>query len=216
MNYLYFFKKSLSLILNFIFPTEKISEKNIRKILENRLIFQPKNFAIHFFPYQNILINKAITSLKFRNNVKVAKFFGEILYENLPEILMDLEIKNNFFQPVIITVPISRKRKMKRGYNQSDLIIKHFMKLGGFNFCQWQKNNLIKIKDTKPQTIIHSRQDRIKNPLGSFKLKYPQKIENQNIILFDDVYTTGSTIKEAQKILNKAHPKKILIMTLAR
>ena len=94
MNYLYFFKKSLSLILNFIFPTEKISEKNIRKILENRLIFQPKNFAIHFFPYQNILINKAITSLKFRNNVKVAKFFGEILYENLPEILNALHVNN--------------------------------------------------------------------------------------------------------------------------
>ena len=203
-------------IINFIFPEEKVEKKKIRQILEQRIIYYPHKFAIHFFPYQNIFVNKAITSLKFRNNIKVADFFGEILYEHLPEILFDLQIKNNFYNPILITIPISKKRQRIRGYNQSDLIIKKFIKLGGNHFCKWEKNNLIKIKNTKPQTTIHTKGDRIKNPIGSFKLRNLKKMKNKNIILFDDVYTTGSTINEAKKILKQAGAKKILIVTLAR
>ncbi len=203
-------------IINFIFPVENIEKIKIKKILEQRVFYHPHKLSIFFLPYQNIFVNQAITSLKFRNNRKIAHFFGEILYENMPEILMDLQIDNNFYNPLLITIPISKSRKRKRGYNQSDLIIKNFIKLGGNNFCIWEKNNLIKIKNTKPQTSIRSRVDRLKNPIGSFRLKNAKKLKNKNIILFDDVYTTGSTMKEAKKILKQAGIRKILIVTLAR
>ena len=132
MNIIQFLNK----IFNFILPPEKIKKEKIRRLIDNRIIFHPKHFTVHLLPYQNIYVNKAVTSLKFRNNIPVAKFFGEMLYENLPEIILDLQISDNFNNPLIITMPISRQRFIKRGYNQTDLIIKNFMKLGGNNFCQ--------------------------------------------------------------------------------
>ena len=64
------FIQLLSTLLNLILPLEKIEKEKIKGLLENRIIFHSKTFAVHFFPYQNIFINKAITSLKFRNNKK--------------------------------------------------------------------------------------------------------------------------------------------------
>jgi predicted amidophosphoribosyltransferase len=49
---------------------------------------------------------------------------------------MNLKIQENFYNPILITVPLSFFRKLKRGYNQNDLIIENFMKNGGENFIK--------------------------------------------------------------------------------
>lgn len=61
---------------------------------------------------------------------------------------------------------------------------------------------------------MKNRAERLKNQKNVFKLKNPEKIKNQNIILFDDVYTTGATINEARKILKKAGTKNIKVIVL--
>jgi predicted amidophosphoribosyltransferase len=87
--------------------------------------------------------------------------------------------------------------------------------LGGKNFIYWEKNNLKKIKNTTPQFKIKSKEDRKKNIEDSLKIKNPKKIKGKNILLFDDILTTGATLNEAKKVLKKAGAKKIVFMVIA-
>jgi len=65
------------------------------------------------------------------------------------------------------------------------------------------------------QAQIENRQKRIKNIIGSFAVKNKDIIKNRNIILIDDVTTTGATLNEAKKVLREAGAKKIIAFTIA-
>ena len=129
MNY---FKK----VFNFIFPQTKIEEKKILEILKRRIIYFSLEKRIIFLPYKNTFVRDAIWSMKFKNNFSAARFFGSLIYENLPDILHGLEISENFNDPVLIQIPISRSKKLARGYNQNNVVLEHFYKLGGNNFIR--------------------------------------------------------------------------------
>ena len=80
-----------------------------------------------------------------------------------------------------------------------------------------EKNILIKPKETKHQARIHNRGERLKNIIGSFAIKNTEKnlLKNRNIILIDDIITTGATLTEARKTLKKAGARKIIAFTVA-
>lgn len=201
--------------LNFIFPKNKIQKEKIKLLLKNKIIYFHKKNIIIFLPYKNNLVKKNIWDLKFNKKFKISNLFGEIIYENLPDILEDLKIQKNFNNPLLISIPISFTRKVFRGYDQNNLIIKSFIKYGGGNFIEWEKNNLKKIKNTKPQFKIKNKEKRIENIKNSLKIKKPEKIIGRNILLFDDILTTGATLNEAKKALKKAGAKKIIFMVMA-
>ena len=73
---------------------------------------------------------------------------------------------------------------------------------------------LIKIEDTKKQSTLTKAQRRI-NIKNVFKVSKPEKIKNKRLILFDDIYTTGSTANECSKVIKKAGAKEIAIVTIA-
>ncbi len=202
-------------IINFIFPREKINEEEILKLSKAKITYFSKKNIIIFLPYKNKFVKDAIWTMKFKNNFSAGSFFAKIIYENLPDILNELSINKNFNNPVIIQIPMSTSRKRSRGYNQNDIILKYFFKIAGNDFIKWEKNVLIKIKNTKAQSKIKNRNDRFTNIKNSFGLKNTRKIKGKNIILFDDVLTTGATLFEANKILKKAGAKKIIFMVLA-
>ena len=76
-------------------------------------------------------------------------------------------------------------------------------------------NILIKIKETEHQANIKERKDRLKNLSGSFSVKNAEMIKSRNIILIDDVITTGATLSEARKTLKQFGAKKIIAFTVA-
>ena len=112
---------------------------------------------------------------------------------------------------IILYVPMFKKHKLLRGYNQAELIAKRISKTLGIHL---EKNNLIKIKDTKKQSTLTKAQRRI-NIKNVFKVSKPEKIKNKRLILFDDIYTTGSTANECSKVIKKAGAKEIAIVTIA-
>jgi len=173
----------------------------------------PNTLAI--VSYKNKLVKKAIWSLKFRNNQELAKLFAEILYDNLVEELSSLNLTVNFNDPILITVPLSRQRYRERGYNQVELIAKEIVKIDQNNFFEYKKGLLKKIKNTLPQSHTKNKAHRLKNLKGCFKVVNPMAIKNQNIILLDDVTTTGATLSEAVRTLKSAGPKQIICVTLA-
>lgn len=165
--------------------------------------------------YKDELVKKAVWSLKFKNNQTLAKLFAEVIYDNLAEELADLKLTANFDQPLLIAMPLSRQRYKERGYNQVDLIAQALAQLDQNNFLKYKKGVLKKIKNTQPQSHTKDRDSRLKNLKGCFKIIDPKIIYNQNVILLDDVTTTGATLTEAVSTLKLAQPKKILCVTFA-
>ena len=78
-----------------------------------------------------------------------------------------------------------------------------------------EKNILIKIKETKHQAQIKDRRERLKNLAGSLAIKNAELIKSRNIILIDDVTTTGATLNEAKKILKQSGAGKVIAFTVA-
>ena len=105
-----------------------------------------------------------------------------------------------------------KPKQSVRGYNQSELIAKELFKELDISY---EKNNLIKIKDTKTQSKLNKTQ-RIENIKEAFIIKDDAKIKDKRVILVDDIYTTGNTVNECSKVLKKAGAKEIIVVTIAK
>jgi competence protein ComFC len=167
------------------------------------------------FDYRHPPIKRAIWMLKYKNKRKLAKIFAEIMYAYILEELSDLILFENFKNPLLIPIPLSKKRFRERGFNQATLICKELIKIDKNQHFVLEEKNLIKNKETKHQAKIENRKERLKNLIGTFEIKKPANLKNRNIILIDDVTTTGATLNEAKKILKQNGAKKIIAFTVA-
>lgn len=160
---------------------------------------------IYFFKYKGI-IRDIIIDYKFNEKSYLYKTIVNFLLKNekIFEILKSYD--------TIVPVPVSKKRKKERGYNQCLLIVRELSNLTGIEF---QQKCLLKTKDVVAQSKLN-RENRMKNIQGAYELKNAYLIENKNILLFDDIYTTGSTVKECCKTLKQAKINKIGILTIAK
>jgi len=156
--------------------------------------------------YEGVM-KKAIHLLKYNKKRGVLRSLEKIIktyfgYVDFPSCYLDL----------VVPIPLHRKKLKERGFNQAELIAriitKHFQ-------IPLIKNNLQRVKATVTQTTLNKK-ERLKNIKGAFKVKDKDKFQAKNILLVDDVYTTGTTIKEAVKVLKEAKVKEIYVFTLAR
>ncbi len=179
---------------------------NIKKMLNVRIEYVKKRKHIYLFKYEDIIRQKLI-EYKFADKSYINESFVKIILKNkkVNEILKSYDI--------IIPVPISKKRNFERGYNQSELIAKNISKF--IENIECKTNILVKIKDNEKQSTL-TKTKRIRNVKGVYKVKENKDIINKNIILFDDIYTTGSTANECCKILEFAGAKNVDILTIAK
>ncbi len=161
---------------------------------------------MYLFKYKNEIRN-LILDYKFRDKSYLYESFAKIITKN--EKICGILEKYD----IIIPVPIHKKRKKQRGYNQSELVARQISK----NIANLQLENkaFIKIKNNKPQSTLNKKQ-RKQNVKNVYKLENKGKIENKNIVLFDDIYTTGNTANEIAKILKQNGANKILVLTIAK
>lgn len=168
-----------------------------------------------FFCYRNKIIKNALWKLKYHHKKEIAEILAGLLYDRLLEELSELKIFQNFTNPIIIPIPLTSKKTRVRGYNQVTLIAEYLIQKDANQNFSLLKNILIKIKETPPQASLKNKKERLANLKNCFAVKNAGKIKNKNILLFDDVCTTGATIEEARRVLKKAGAKKILSFTLA-
>ncbi len=210
-------------ILNILFPTSCINcnAKNIslckKCIADIPVQTQNKNNAdiISVFNYRNKTIRKAIKFLKYKNRRNIGKILANSLYDVVLEELNEQYIFSDFKNPLLIPIPLSKKRYKERGFNQSEIIAKEMSLINKNTSFVLALNVLYKIKDTDSQVSIKDRKKRLQNLARCFSVKYVDKIKNRNIILIDDVTTTGATIKEAEKTLLKSGARKVIAFTIA-
>lgn len=109
----------------------------------------------------------------------------------------------------IIPVPADKSRS--REFDPIREMTRVYSRKRGVEF---HEGNLVKVKTTEPQAGL-GRTKRMKNLNGAFALKKPQKLKGKNVLLIDDVYTTGTTIKKCSEILIRANAR-VFALTLAR
>ncbi|MDO8591080.1 MAG: hypothetical protein Q7R65_03840 [bacterium] len=171
--------------------------------------------TLALFDYKNSLVRQAIWELKYRGNKKIAMLLSDCLYEELTEELSERKVFETFDKPVLIAIPLSKNRERERGWNQCALLAAALEERGGGNnFFEVAQNILVKIKDTDSQTKKH-RSERLKNLSGCFAVVDSAEILGRNIILLDDVTTTGATFEEARKTLTRSGARKVLAIAVA-
>ena len=107
----------------------------------------------------------------------------------------------------IIPVPISTQRESERGFNQTEVLLDalkiHYLKIK-------------RIKNTKKMFKILEENKRNQNIKNSFFINNDTNLSNKNILLFDDIVTTGATLREIKsEILKKYKVNKIVVLALA-
>ena len=152
--------------------------------------------------YSDPVLRKTIWLLKYKKVKNAALPLARLLRQRV----WDKIKKEN---ALVVPVPLSKKRLRQRGFNQSELIARHLSDNVRIDI-------LYKTIHTKSQVSIKNKEKRLANLAGSFAVKNLEAIRGRNVILIDDVCTTGATIKEAMKTLRKAGVKKIIAAVVAR
>lgn len=209
-------------ILDFVFPVDCISCSKKGDLLCLNCLNEAQEaereslkWVYPLYDYRDPVIKKAIWFLKYKHKKRIAYIFSLVLYNRILEELSELSLLENFHDPILIPIPLAPKRKKERGFNQSELLCQNLIKLDNSANFTLLTDILFKPKDTKHQAHVHNRRERLENLIGSFNVKNAEKIKDRNIILIDDITTTGATLSEAKKTLKQAGAKKIIAFTLA-
>ena len=141
---------------------------------------------------------------KYGRDQSLSHALAQCLGESLP-------LNSNDYD-LVIPVPLHRRRLRWRGFNQAALL--GFVIARKMN-CMLDVVTLARIRDTPPQTWQDSAQRR-QNVRGAFAVNRPHRIANRNVLLVDDVMTTGATLDECARTLLAAGARKVDVFTLAR
>jgi ComF family protein len=197
-----FITGSLCFICGTTFPDSPAENHLCGDCLEKRPYFSS---ARAVFSYENIILN-AIHHFKYNRDISIGEMLSSFMADfSFPDIdFTDYSL--------IMPVPLHIKRLRERGFNQSLILARAFGEKRQIpvNFSLLKRH-----KFTLTQTGSN-RNERKKNIKGAFEVSNRGKIAGKNIILIDDVYTTGATINECAKTLIKAGARKVAVLTLAR
>jgi ComF family protein len=201
-------KRLTDLILNLIFPPKccvcgTIGDDSFCPKCVSQIKFMPyTGRATASVAVYEGTIKKAIKKFKFNKKKRLAQPLAKIMLDNLP--FKDFDI--------IIPVPLHKIRSKGRGFNQSELLAKD---ISDFHKVPVLTDILVRVKNTVPQFEL-KKGERLKNIKGAFAVTDPDIIRRKNILLIDDIMTTGATTNECAKILFAAGAKRVFVYALAR
>ncbi|MFH1782895.1 MAG: ComF family protein [Candidatus Omnitrophota bacterium] len=192
---------------------EKCGKELFGEAREHELCLDCKTSKVYLDRARSILhynepLKKIIHNLKYKKMTSSLK--------DLVDIAVAFIRKNNFSSncDIITSIPMHPARFFKREINLSSLLAKQIAKTINKPYCE---GILKKIKLSTPQSYL-KREKRIKNIKGSFSIDKTKAhaIIDKNVLLIDDLYTTGSTLNECAKMLKSSGSKKVEALTIAR
>ena len=166
--------------------------------------------AVSVWKYEKV-IRKSIINLKYKFAYEIAKELSFYIRNFLKGNITALPEK-----AILIPIPLYKTRKNWRGFNQSVEVGKLLAKGMGWSFV----DDIVTRKvNAKPQTELKGK-ERISNVRGVFAINSKFKSEkfsiDQSYIIFDDVWTTGMTLKEMCKVLKRNGAKNVWALTIAK
>ena len=199
--------KSILLIDYFVCPTCRHPSTNGQTCLNCRSKTNLDGL-IYALNYDQSLVRQAIHAIKYSFIQDLMPIMAELLIK----VLDQSRFHQDFSADIIIPIPLHRQKLAQRGFNQAERLAEI---LGQKYSWSINTKTLQRTKSTRSQTGL-PRLKRLVNVKDIFSVKAPESIRNKNIILVDDVCTTGATLEEAAKILKHNGASKVWAITLAR
>lgn len=170
--------------------------------LEDRPEYEAARSALVY----NEASRKLLLGFKHADQIHAVLAFMPWMKSAGAEILQDADL--------IVPVPLHRWRLFRRRYNQSAVIAHALSQHTGLRVCS---QGLIRHRSTPPQGHL-SAKDRYKNVRSAFCVnpKFINNLKGKTVVLVDDVYTTGATVRECTKVLLKAGVAKVYVLCVAR
>lgn len=140
-------------------------------------------------------VKKAIAKVKYRWVYDIEKVLVDLLVSQIWKFDLPGDL-------VLVPVPLHKKRKNWRGFNQAEILAEDLSKKFGVEYS----DTMIRIIETKTQVGL-KKDERKKNVKGAFRLKDGAWVKGKNILLVDDVYTSGATMAECARVLKRAGAK---------
>jgi len=116
---------------------------------------------------------------------------------------------------LVVPVPLSRARQRDRGFNQAEQIARNFVHCRPRTGIQLSNSALVRTRETASQTGL-TRHQRRSNLRGAFAVTHPEMVRERNILVVDDVMTTGTTASECARVLLRAGANQVFVATVAR
>lgn len=136
-------------------------------------------------------LKRAIALMKYNNKPELGRLLGELLGQAW--------LDNNLTKPrkiTVVPIPLHQQKLKTRGFNQARIIAQSFCQITGYSL---NTQALIRVRETKAMFALNP-EERVKNLQGAFKVG--NKLPKHPVLLIDDIYTTGTTIKESVKVLS--------------
>ncbi len=145
-----------------------------------------------------------------RRSIHQFKFNGKVGLDRPLGVLLEQVIDSDLKIDLLVPVPLQRKRLQQRSYNQALLLARVVAKLRKLPV---DNDLLVKVRETESQQGL-SAKERVKNLQGSFKLE--KNVTGQNILLIDDVMTTGATVAACSRTLIEGGANHIYVAVIGR
>jgi len=152
-------------------------------------------------------LKDALLLFKYRRFRSLGKVLGRFVVESLAEEAVLWEGAE-----IVVPVPLHRQRRRERGFDQARVLARE---IGRLQRLPVAVGVLSKVRNTAPQTSLE-RDARRTNVRGAYEAARPDRIRGRVVLLVDDVYTTGSTIRECASVLKRAGAKEVRAVTVAQ
>ena len=156
-------------------------------------------------------LHELIHLLKYEQVRPAANVLGRML----AEVIAGLQTGMTADPILVVPIPLHAKKLRQRGFNQSELVARAALKLLGDDRYVLREEMLRRTRETKSQNGLTSHQRR-ENIRGAFAVTKAQELAGREVLLVDDVFTTGTTASECARILRRAGAARIWVATVAR
>ncbi len=173
----------------------------------------PYQQAVAFGSYDDA-VRDLVHLLKYEHVLPAAAMLAELLTEALQPLLANMAADT-----IVIPVPLHAERRRERGFNQAEKVLDELLKQlrcepTGQHFTA-RLDVLARTRATRSQTGL-TRPQRKANVKGAFKVKNQSVIAGRDVLLIDDVFTTGTTVAECARVLKRAGAARVWVATVAR
>ncbi len=154
--------------------------------------------------YYEEKVRASLRRYKFLGTRAYAPGYGHLLAQRLTQ-----EYPAGF--DVLTWIPVSPRRKWKRGFDQVQLLAKYV----GRELGMKPQSTLVKVRHNRPQSgVVHPALRRA-NVLGVYQVAHPELVRGKRVLLLDDIITTGATAGEAARVLLTAGAKEVYFGAVA-